>query len=316
MGTTWSVKLCDPDHRMALETLDALIQATLERITGQMSAWDPDSAISRLNRAERGWYQPPKELYHVLSHALALAQQTEGAYDPTLGALVDLWGFGPSGSRTSTPDAATIKKAMIHAGWQHASVNTEHAAIWQPGGLVFDVCSIGKGYGVDQIAAVLDRRGIEHYLVEVGGELKAKGLNEQHKPWMVDIEVPQMPPAQPAGQPAHSSSLPVALSNLAIATSGDYRRYFEQDGQRYAHTFNPATGQPVTHDLTSVSVLHSQCMMADALATALFSMGPQHGPSYAETHHIPALFMHRHTNDLALTWTAQFDRLAGIESLV
>lgn len=307
MGTTWTVKLCDPGRAIALETLEAVIQAALERITRQMSNWDPSSFISLLNRAERGWYEVSDELFHVLKHALDLARDTAGAYDPTLGKLVDLWGFGPSGPCGSLPGAGDIAAALAQAGWNHAGLNQQHLAVWQPGGLSFDLSSIAKGYGVDQIAAVLDTHKIEHYLVEVGGELKARGSNEHRKPWRVSIEIP----ASGDGSGSPSPALPIVLVDASVATSGDYRRYFKHDGRRYAHTLDPATGYPAAHALASVSVLHEQCMMADALATALFSMGPDHGPQYARSRRIPALFMVRHPDDIALEWTDEFTALAG-----
>lgn len=308
MGTTWTVKLCEPGA-IAPETLEAVIQAVLGRITEQMSTWKPDSAISLLNRAERGWYRLPDELFHVLSHALELARDTEGAYDPTLGKLAGLWGFGPAGALNILPGAGDVADAMAQAGWRRTGVNAPHCAIWQPGGLEFDLSSIGKGYGVDQIAAVLDRHRIEHYLVEVGGELKARGSNEEHMPWSVSIEVPE--PADPSESAPRPPGLPISLVDGSIATSGDYRRYFDHGGKRYAHTLDPATGHPVTHCLASVSVLDPQCMAADALATALFSMGPVQGPEYARRRGIPALFIHRDAGDLALEWTGEFEALAG-----
>ncbi len=309
MGTTWTVKLCDPGRAIALETLEAVIQATLDRITRQMSTWDPDSSISLLNRSERGWYGVPDELFHVLEHALSLARDTAGAYDPTLGKLVDLWGFGSSGPCSGLPTADDIAAALAPAGWNHAGLNRQHLAVWQPGGLSFDLSSIAKGYGVDQIAVVLDKHRIEHYLVEVGGELKARGSNEQGKPWRVSIEIPAS--GEDPGPESTPPVFPIVLANASVATSGDYRRYFEHDGRRYAHTLDPATGYPAVHALASVSVLHDQCMMADALATALFSMGPDHGPQYARSRRIPALFMVRHPGDMALEWTDEFTALAG-----
>ena len=319
MGTTWTVSFANPDDRIDTRALDMALQLALQPITEQMSTWEADSVISRINAAEQGWYQLPDQFFHVLSTALNVAAQTKGAYDPTLGRLVDLWGFGPAGTTATAPEDKDIQAAMDQAGWHRTAVNKEHRGIWQPGGLRFDLSSIAKGYGVDQMAAVLDQHAIEHYLVELGGELKARGQNPQGIRWALAIETPGIgrDGAVPQntkrmsgeeGQ-AGTSNLPISLSDCAIATSGDYRRYFQAGGHRYAHTLDSRTGRPLDHNLASVSVLHSECMLADALATALLCLGPDHGPAYARAHHIPAIFMHRHPHDLSVEWTDEFSAL-------
>lgn len=313
MGTTWTVKLLDPEGKIPSPDLHASIQAVLEHITQQMSTWDASSTISRLNLAEAGWYQLPQNFFHVLSQALEISRATAGAYDPTVGRLVNLWGFGPAGSITVEPCDNDIAAALATAGWHRTALKPDHHAVWQPGGLHFDLSSIAKGYGVDQVAKVLDQYNVEHYLVEVGGELKARGHNARNTPWALAIEIPEH--ARPDGMHLNitataASTLPISLTDCAIATSGDYRRYFEKEGRRYAHTLDPATGAPLAHNLVSVTVLHSECMLADALATALLSMGPQRGPDYARAQNIAALFMLSHPDDLALEWTGDFQRLA------
>jgi thiamine biosynthesis lipoprotein len=313
MGTSWTVKLLYPNSKVSQAVLMASIQEALTRITLQMSTWDAGSTISQLNLAQPGWYQLPAEFFHVLSHALDVARASSGAYDPTLGQLVDQWGFGPAGPITATPDEPSIASALANTGWRRTVLNPEHRAVWQPGGLHFDLSSIAKGYGVDQIAAVLDQHHVEHYLVEVGGELKARGRRTDDSPWTVAIEVPQHTERNagaPQSKTVAASTLAISLNDYAIATSGDYRRHVDLDGRRYAHTLDPATGSPLVHKLVSVSVLHPQCMLADALATALLSMGPQRGPAYARRSAIPALFIHRHSSGLAVEWTAGFQSFA------
>ncbi|MGP1613936.1 MAG: FAD:protein FMN transferase [Pollutimonas bauzanensis] len=299
MGTTWTVKIAAPVGAARADALDAAIQQALERITRQMSTWEADSVITVLNQSEPGWYQVPEELFHVLGHALDVARQTGGAYDPTVGGLVDLWGFGPRGAIAVPPADSAIAAALAQAGWHRTALNAEHRGVWQPGRLQFDLSSIAKGYGADQIAAVLDRHAIEHYLVELGGELKARGLNPRQSRWALGIDIP--------GDPA---TFPISLSDCAIATSGDYRRHFEHGGRRYGHTLDPRTGRPLLHSLASVSVLHRDCMLADALATALLCLGPGQGPAYARANGIAALFMHRHPHDIAIESTAEFRALA------
>ncbi len=281
--------------------LHQAIQAALDCVVDQMSTWEPDSVISTLNRAEPGWYQIPAEFFHVLGRALQIAEQSGGAYDPTMGRLTDLWGFGPKGPVQEPPAHAEIAAALSTAGWRRTALNEPLRGVWQPGGMQFDLSSIAKGYGADEIARVLDEHGAEHYLVELGGELKAKGRNPQGTQWALDIETP-----------GHASSgFPLTLTDCAIATSGDYRRCFHHHGQRYAHTLDPRTGRPLQQALESVSVLHAQCMVADGLATALLCLGLEEGLAHARRHKIPALFMSRSGQELALDWTDEFQVLGG-----
>lgn len=298
MGTTWSLKF--RDQGLHPRRLQADIQAALDEIVAQMSTWDPDSAISRLNRAEPGWYQVAPQFFKVLNQALELARSTQGAYDPTLGALVDLWGFGPKGPVTCPPSSETVQTLLSRAGWQRTALNAEHRGVWQPGHLRFDLSSIAKGFGVDEMARVLEEAQVADYLVELGGELKARGVNEAGRPWAVDIESPDL----------GKDTIPVMLHNTAIATSGHYRRHFVHQGRRYAHTLHPHSGKPLADDLVSVSVIHPQCMLADGLATALLCLGTEQGLSYARQHQLCALFIFRHGAQFAVEWTNDFATLA------
>lgn len=300
MGTRWSA--VHTDAACPSGVLAARIQRTLDCINQQMSTWDPHSVISRLNRAPRGWYQVPPELFHVLDHALSAASASAGIFDPTVGELVDLWGFGPHGPVAMPPGDEEVAGAVQRGGWRKLKLDADHHAVWQPGGLRLDLSGIAKGYGVDRIAAALDELGVSSYLVEIGGELKSRGRKADGRPWRVDIEIPD-----PCGTPA----LPIALDNAALATSGDYRRCWIAEGRRYAHTISPLSGYPVMNDLASVSVVQKDCMSADALATALLGMGLESGLAHARCHGIPALFMHRQAWDLGLTWTDEFLALAG-----
>ncbi|WP_397476226.1 FAD:protein FMN transferase [Pusillimonas sp.] len=302
MGTTWTVKF--NAQGVDLPRLKHGIPAALDEIVAQMSTWDDDSAISSLNRAEPGWYQLPAAFFKVLAQALKLAETTDGAYDPTVGALVDLWGFGSKGALDSPPPAAAVADALAHCGWRRTALDAEHCAVWQPGGMHFDLSSIAKGYGVDVIGRVLEEAGVTDYLAELGGELKAGGLNPARKPWALDIETPVPNPER----------VPIVLNNLAIATSGDYRRYFIHQGRRYAHTIDPRLGAPISGKLASVSVIHPHCMMADGLATALLALGSDKGMAYAQRHNIAALFMSRHEHDVAIAWSDEFAKCAGADT--
>lgn len=288
----------------AAAILEKNIWMVLDRIVDQMSTWNPDSTISRLNRAPKGWYQLPPEFFHVLAHAMKIAAQTDGACDPTLGRLTNLWGFGPTGPIDVPPAPSDIASALAVSGWRRTALNHEMRGVWQPGGLHFDLSSIAKGYGVDEVSRVLDEHGTEHYLVELGGELRARGVGPCGPYWALEIEAPPTPPTSIRG-------MPITVTDCAIATSGDYRRYFQHRGRHYAHTLNPHTGRPLSQGLASVSVLHDQCMLADGLATALLCLGPRQGLAHAHQHHIAALFMAFHGADVTVEWTEAFHTRAN-----
>lgn len=283
MGTTWSVKLAvAPGTDLA--PLQRAIETTLARIVEEMSTWEPDSHISRFNRAPPGtWHRLPDGFYTVLAAALHWAERTEGAYDPTLGAAVDLWGFGPTSPRHTRPDADEIAAAHARSGWSRLVLDAENRSALQPGGISLDLSSIAKGFAVDEVMRALRRLGIAGLLVEIGGELKGEGVKPDGSPWWIELERPRGACEVPETR--------VALAGHAIATSGDERRYFEASGRRYAHTLDPRTCAPVTHGLVSVTVLAGDCMTADALATALTVLGPGKGPAFAAEHRIAARFV-------------------------
>lgn len=293
MGTTWTVKLvaspaCD------LASLRDAIQQELDRVVSQMSTWSSDSDLSRFNRAPAGsWHELPDEFFTVLACARAVAEASAGAYDPTVGPLVNLWGFGPhadstDSSRSSPPSAEAIARARARSGWTRLELDAARRRARQPGDLYVDLSSIAKGFGVDRVARRLQAEGVQSYLVEVGGELRGYGVKPDEQPWWVSLEHPA------AGHP--TANLIVALHGLSVATSGDYRRHFEDDGVRYSHTIDPRTGAPVAHRLASVTVLHADCMMADAQSTALTVLGVEEGYDYACRHGLAALFITRATD--------------------
>ncbi|HYG44817.1 MAG TPA: FAD:protein FMN transferase, partial [Bordetella sp.] len=172
MGTTWSARLALPPA-ISAQWAQAAIQQALDHVVAQMSTWDEASDLSRYNRAEPGWHDLPADCMHVLRHALALAADTGGAYDPTVGPLVNAWGFGPPPHASEPPSAATLHAARQRCGWQRIRLDEAARRVWQPGGTYLDLSAIAKGYGVDRAALALDGLGLAHYLVEVGGELRA-----------------------------------------------------------------------------------------------------------------------------------------------
>jgi thiamine biosynthesis lipoprotein len=283
MGTTWSVKAVLP-ATTDLPALEAMVQRALDGVVREMSPWEPLSDLSRYNRAAAGsWITLPANTATVLRRAIEVAEQSHGAFDPTLGALTDLWGFGPHPFSGGPPLAADITALREAGGWKRLTLDGD--ALFQPGALRLDLNGIAKGFGVDQAAAALDRAGVKSYLVEVGGELRGTGAKPDGQPWWVELERP------PTANDTERTM--VALHDLAVATSGDYRRFFDHDGRRYAHTLDPATGAPTTNPTVSVTVLAQDCMSADAWATALTVIAPDAALAFAAEHDLAALIVSR-----------------------
>jgi thiamine biosynthesis lipoprotein len=304
MGTTWTV-LCvlppgDVDDTPSLRqrALDAAIRAVLDDVVAQMSNWRVDSDISRFNRAAAGdWVALPPACFDVVETALAVARDSGGAYDPSAGPLVDLWGFGPAPRRAGPPSSAVVDAARARCGWRRIEVDRKTLRVQQHGGSTLDLCAIAKGYAVDAVSDVLAAQGVAHRLVEIGGELRGEGVKPDGMPWWVELETPPLDgidvPAPGAAATAPTVDL-IALHGLSIATSGDYRRYYLDAGAvRRAHTIDPRSGYPAGHALASVTVLHRECMLADAWSTALTVLGPDAGLALAQRKGLAARFLVR-----------------------
>ncbi|MES2183853.1 MAG: FAD:protein FMN transferase [Pseudomonadota bacterium] len=291
MGTRWAVKILS-----AAATADAATRAiatALAEVVEQMSTWEAGSHISRFNRAAAGsWHPLPDAFARVLTCALAWAEASGGAFDPTVGPLVDAWGFGPrpgddrSYAGAVPPQEAAVAAARAHAGWQRLRFDAAAGQLWQPGGARLDLSGIAKGFAVDQVCAALSACGVQDFLVEIGGELRARGHRPDGGDWAVGIE-----------QAGGGAPLPLPLRDGAVATSGATWHAFTHGGRRYAHTIDPRSGAPVVHGLASVTVVHARCMEADAIATALLVLGPEAGPVFARRHGIAAWFVERDGED-------------------
>ncbi|WP_305804392.1 FAD:protein FMN transferase [Stenotrophomonas sp. YIM B06876] len=303
MGTRWSVKLVAPRSR-DLHPLHAGIQAELDRVVAQMSTWETDSDISRYNRAAAGsWHRLPDDFWHVLSTAYEIAQRSDGAFDPSIGPLVALWGFGAQAGAQRVPDAAQRAEIASRCGWQKLQLDAQAQAALQPGALQLDLSAIAKGYGVDLVSRWLRRNGVEAALVEVGGELRGYGRKPDGQPWRVLVE---SAPEEDAG--ADYPPRVLALDDLAIATSGDRWHHFERDGVSYSHTLDPRTQAPVTRAAAAVTVIDREAMRADAWATALTVMGAAQGLEFASHHGLAARFVARGQNGLEETMTPAFQQ--------
>lgn len=306
MGTSWSVRLVQAAG-MDVDELPAGLQAQLDEVVAQMSHWEADSHLGRFNRAAAGsWQVLPQAFFDVLAFALEVARSSGGAYDPCGGALVNLWGFGPHGRFGEAdfvlPTPAAIAQALAQRAAQQVVLEPAQRRAWQPGGVQLDFSAVAKGYAVDRLAFYLKSQGVQHFLVEVGGELRGAGVKPDGQPWWVQLEQvtdgARYAGAAAAGAGAGAAAagpapLVLALHGLSVATSGDYRRYFLRDAQRYSHTIDPRVGVPIDNGLASVTVVHPQCMAADAWSTALTVLGVRDGMALAERLGLAARFVER-----------------------
>mgnify|MGYP001765155453 CR=1 FL=1 len=280
MGTTYLVKIAGvaPDDALAAE-LRAAVEARFDELNRQMSNYRPDSELSRFNASPSLEPFPVSaEFTRVVRHALALSRDSHGAFDPTMEPLVDLWGFGPAGSRADPPADAEIEAARAQCGAGHLTVSPGDALQKDLPGLRLDLGGIAKGYGADVAAQVLRDRGYSNVFVSVCGEIVAWGTNPEGNPWQVGIERPIQDLPRGAD---HIAVVP--LSGRALSTSGDTYNYFlDAEGTIYSHIVDPATGRPIRHQLASVTVIGPSGLVADGLATALYVMGPERGLEWIE----------------------------------
>ena len=272
MGTTFAVRVVSDtlsDRRVA--SLRVVIEDALEDIDQKMSTYRLDSELSRFNSARSTDPFPVStETLAVFQHALEISELTGGAFDVTVGALVDAWGFGPSGQPAAFPTDADIERLQEHVGYQQLELDLVASTVRKSDPMLSsDLSALAKGYAVDRVVELLRAEGLESSLVEVGGEVRTMGRSERGDAWRVGIERPVVGPPT-----VHRL---VRLRDRALATSGDYRNYYEVGGRRISHTIDPRTGRPVTHDLASVSVIAQLCVRADAIATALEVLGPDEG---------------------------------------
>ena len=271
MGTTYHIKAV-VSGKMSADALGLAVTRRLEAINRSMSVYDPESEISRFNRAGKGVAVPVSgDLLTVFSVGTRIYDLTEGAWDATVGPLVTLWGFGPGKAEERFPREDEVAHALSRVGFSAISRKGKGALVKDRQGLYLDFGSIAKGYGVDAVAALLREKKIAHFLVEIGGEVYGEGSRLDGKPWRVGINTPRR--GAMVGDPFQVRS----LKGQALATSGDYRNYRNVGGRIWTHVINPRTGYPVENGVTSASVLADSAVFADGLATALMVMGPETG---------------------------------------
>jgi len=306
MGSSWSARMMLPPGA-AGDAMRRALQDELDEIVAQMSHWQADSLLARYNAAPAGsWHALPPQFYAVAEYALQVLDDSGGAYDPAGGELVNAWGFGASRrydqAGFTAPQAGAIEAILAGRRARQPILDRGARRLLQPGGALLDFSSIAKGYAVDCMARCLEQRSVRHFVVEAGGELRGAGVKDNGEPWWVEVE--GVPDAHLPG-----ARTVVALHGLAIATSGDYRRYFQHGERRAAHTIDPRTGYPVTNGVASVTVLAPTCMAADALSTALTVMGAEQGLAYAETRRIAARFLVRGPDGLLETTSSDWRAL-------
>lgn len=277
MGTYWNVQIAAVPPGLRVSDLRRDIDRQLERVNDEMSTWREDSLISQFNRAEPGeQFTLPASFAYVLGKALDIAEKTDGAFDPTVGPLVNLWGFGPERRTDEPPPPEVIAERLAQVGYQRVDFDRETRVLTQTGGVYLDLSGIAKGYGVDRISDLLVSRGVRGFLVDIGGDIRTRGTRGDRRPWRVAVERPI------AGE--RSIQTVVEPGDAAMVTSGTYRQFFEAEGRRFSHTIDPRTGYPVAHQIVSVTVIAENATLADALATGLGVPEPDEAMALATTH--------------------------------
>lgn len=297
MGTTYSVKFGKELTAKEIFTLKENIDRLLVNINNQMSTYMRKSLISTFNNSRPGEkILITEEFLSVLGESKFINEWTHGAFDVTLGPLVNLWGFGPKKKQNPPPQEA-IDSLLPKLGMENLIVKDRQISK-RTKEVQLDFSGVAKGYAVDQVSELLKLHKIYSHLVEIGGEVVGKGFKTEKTPWTIGIESPE-----------NSLNRKIKLLNLAIATSGDYRNYYTHQGKRLSHTLDPRTGRPITHSLASVSVLTESCMRSDALATALMVMGPDKGPKFAEENGLAAYFIIRDGENYRTLATSAFNQI-------
>jgi thiamine biosynthesis lipoprotein len=297
MGTTYHVTIVADQPAPA--DLAEQIDRALSAVDQSMSTYKSQSELSQFNRLPLSeQVKASDQFWAVLQTSEKIWRQSVGAFDPSVGPVVDLWGFGPQASQDRIPEDSEIAAALENAGFEHLLFNRSEQAISKQKAIALDLSAVAKGYAVDQVAELLEMLALPDYLVEVGGEMRLSGSNPEGNPWRVAIELPSlMPQVQQV----------IEIHNGAVATSGDYRNYFEKEGVRYSHTIDPRSGKTITHNLASVTVIEDHCADADAWATALMVLGEEEGIRIANQYAIPAYMLVREGDGFRVISSTAFE---------
>lgn len=285
MGTRFTIKVPQLPEHVKSESLKHIIRGRLNDLDSQFSTYKTDSEISRINaQTNDGWISVTASFGKVMTEALRINKLSKGAFDPTIGPLVNLWGFGPDPSVLEVPDAETIKSLLLVTGTENILWDSKRLRIKKLKENIFlDLSALAKGYAVDEIAQLLEKHKINNFMVEIGGELRLKGINSDGDLWRIAVEKPTID--------QRMIQQVLAISDTAIASSGDYRNFFEKEGMRYSHTIDPRTGYSIKHNVVSVTVLHESTMTADAFATTFMVLGEEKGLELAKEENLAVLFI-------------------------
>lgn len=305
MGTQFSVQIAEPVTDEQRESLQPAVDEAIAGVEQTMSTYLLESDLSRFNASDStDWFRVSRRLCTAVREALQLSALTDGAFDPTVGPLVNLWGFGPEPVEIRPPADADIETTQARVGYERLRADCDRPGLRKETPELFvDLSAYAKGLAVDSVAELLDARGFRNYLVEVGGEMRISGVNARGEPWAVAIETPE-----PDRSRVHRV---VPLSGKAVATSGDYRNFFEYEGERYSHVIDARSGRPPTHDLASVTVVGDSAAVADAMATALMVLGPMEGMELAEREQVAAYFQLRTDGAVTEQMSSAFRSLIG-----
>jgi thiamine biosynthesis lipoprotein len=302
MGTTYNIKVVSTLEQVEALKLQDKIDLALKQVNQEMSTYIPDSEISLFNQSNAGEvFEISPGFTRVLKESIRLGELSEGKLDITVGPLVNLWGFGPELRPEKVPSESVIATTLARVGLNklHLVGNQLSKDI---SNLYVDLSTTAKGYGVDIVAELIEANGFSNYLVEIGGEMRLKGFKHTGELWAIAIEKPIL---DHSGEHRGVQQIVIPKDN-AVATSGDYRNYFEADGQRFSHIIDPATGKPINHNLVSVTVVHPSSMTADGLSTTLMVMGTEQGMAFAVKNNLAALFISKTEHGFSEQFTVKF----------
>ena len=308
MGTSYHVTIVADQPAPA--DLAKQIEQTLDRVDQSMSTYKVDSEISQFNQLDVGQRLVISDDFdQVLRITRKVWQKSGGTLDPTVGPLVDIWGFGPTFTGDVVPSDSAIQRSLASIGFDavNRTVNNQQILLSKSRPLRLDLSAVAKGYAVDLVADLLEMNALPDYLVEVGGETRVSGLNPEGDPWRLAIESPSL---------TEAVAQVLNLEAGAVATSGDYRNYFERDGVRYSHTIDPRSGRPTTHSVASVTVVADTCAEADAWATALIVMNSDQAVDLANELKIPVYIVARQDKGYTVSYSETFTPLLGINELI
>ncbi len=302
MGTTYNIKVVSTIEEVEALSLQPKIDKLLKQVNQEMSTYIVDSELSKFNsNPSTKAIKISAGLQRVIKESLHLGELSEGKLDITVGPLVNLWGFGPEQRANKIPSEALLISTKKRVGLKYLTLDGDKLTKSIPD-LYVDLSTIAKGYGVDVVAELLEANAITNYLVEIGGEMRLRGFKHTGELWAIAIERPIV---DSSGEQRAIQQIIIPKDN-AVATSGDYRNYFEADGIRFSHIINPDTGKPIHHNLVSVTVVHPSSMTADGLSTTLMVMGSEEGMNFAIKNNLAALFISKTENGFNEQFTSEF----------